>query len=119
MTTKTNKNVLTKADFFNLKTKIEPLEVEGLGTVYIKTMTASEREGLENHFTDEADKNGIRALVFIYSVCEEDGTLVFGLEDLEKVKGLPSKIVSDVFNKSDELNSIVPKNQAVAEAAKN
>lgn len=120
MTNKTiNKSVLTKADFFKLKTKVVPLEVEDLGTVYIKTMTASEREGLENKFAEEADKNGIRALVFIFSVCEEDGTLVFSVEDLEQVKALPSKIVGDVFDKSDELNSIVPKEKAIVEAVKN
>lgn len=117
MTKSINKSVLTKADFFNLKTKVVPLEVEDLGTVYIKSMTASEREGLEKKMQTELDNNGIRATVFIYSVCEEDGSLVFSNEDLEQVKGLPSNIVSAVFDKSNELNSLVP--ESVEEEAKN
>ena len=119
MTNKTIAKTLTKADFFNLKTKVVPVEVEDLGTIYIKSMTASEREGLENKFQSEADKNGIRALVFIHSVCEADGSLVFSIEDLEQVKGLPSSIVGEVFNISDDLNKIFPKESAAEAEAKN
>ena len=109
--------VLNKADFFQLKTKVVPLEVEDLGTVYIKSMTASEREGLEKKMQEEVDNNGIRATVFIYSVCEEDGSLVFSDDDLEAVKGLPSAIVTTVFNESNNLNKI--NHEAKEEAAKN
>lgn len=109
MTNKTiSKSVLTKADFFKLKTKVVPMEVEDLGTVYIKSMTASEREGLERKMQSELDNNGIRATVFIYSVCEEDGSLVFSEEDLDSIKGLPSNVVSAVFDKSNELNKLSP-----------
>lgn len=117
MTKSINKNVLTKADFFKLKTKVVPLEVEELGTVYIKSMTASEREGLEKKMQTELDNNGIRATVFIYSICEEDGTLVFSEEDLEQVKCLPSNIVSTVFDKSNDLNKLTP--ETTEAAAKN
>lgn len=114
----TNKaKALTKADFFKLKTKVVPLEVAELGTVYIKTMTASEREGLEHKMQTELDNNGIRATVFIYSICEEDGTLVFSEDDLEAVKGLPSSIVTAVFDKSNSLNSLSP--EAVEAEVKN
>ena len=109
MTNKTiNKSVLTKADFFKLKTKVVPLEVEDLGTVYIKSMTASEREGLEHKMQSEVSNNGIRATVFIYSVCEEDGSLVFQEDDLDAIKGLPSNVVTAVFDKSNELNKLSP-----------
>lgn len=114
---KVAKKVLSKADFFLLKTKVVPLDVEELGTIYIKSMTASEREGLEKKMQVEIDKNGIRATVFIYSVCEEDGSLVFSDEDLESVKALPSAIVTAVFDKSNELNKLSP--DAKEEAVKN
>lgn len=117
MTKSISKSVLTKADFFKLKTKVVPLEVEDLGTVYIKSMTASEREGLEKKMQTELDNNGIRATVFIYSVCEEDGKLVFSNEDLDQIKELPSNIVTAVFEKSNELNSLVP--ESVEAEAKN
>ena len=111
------KKALNKADFFQLKTKVEPLEVDDLGTVYIKSMTASEREGLEKQMQKEKENNGIRATVFIYSVCEEDGSLVFDESDLEAVKGLPSAIVSKVFDFSSDLNALQP--EAKEGAAKN
>lgn len=115
--TKIAKKALSKADFFLLKTKVVPLEVAELGTVYIKSMTASEREGLEKKMQKELEDNGIRATVFIYSVCEEDGSLVFGEEDLDAVKGLPASIVTAVFDKSNALNKLSP--EETEEAAKN
>lgn len=117
MTKQATKKVLSKADFFQLKTKVVPLEVDDLGTVYIKSMTASEREGLEKKMQKEIDNNGIRATVFIYSVCEEDGSLVFDESDLEAVKDLPSAIVATVFDKSNDLNKLNPESKE--EAAKN
>lgn len=111
------KKILSKADFFLLKTKVVPLDVPELGIIYIKSMTAEEREALEKKMQDQVDKNGIRATVFIYSVCEGDGSLVFGDDDLEAVKGLPSAIVSAAFDKSNELNKLSP--DATQEAAKN
>ena len=113
------KKTLTKADFFKLKTKVVPLDVPELGTIYIKTLNASDREGLEKNMQLELEKNGIRATVFIYSVCEEDGTLVFSIEDLEAIKSLPSSIVSVVFDKSNELNKLTPVPEATEAAAKN
>lgn len=111
------KKILSKADFFLLKTKVVPLDVPELGIIYIKSMTAEEREALEKKMQDQIDKNGIRATVFIHSVCEGDGSLVFGEEDLEAVKGLPSAIVTAAFDKSNELNKLSP--DAPQEAAKN
>ncbi|AEO01017.1 hypothetical phage protein [Psychrobacter phage Psymv2] len=100
------KKVLNKADFFQLKTKVVPLEVEDLGTVYIKSMTASEREGLEHQMQKEVENRGVRAVIFIYSVCDENGVLEFNDEDLDTVKNFPSDIVSKVFDFSNELNGI-------------
>lgn len=109
---------LSKSDFFKLKTKLVPFEVEDLGLVYIKSMTASEREGLENKMQTEVENNGIRATVFIYSVCEEDGKLIFNDEDLDAIKSLPSSIVTAVFDKSNELNKL-DLQQSVEDSAKN
>lgn len=117
----TNKAVaktLNKADFFTLKTVIETLEVPELGgSIGIKSMTASEREGLERKMQSELDKNGIRATVFVYSVCDLEGNLLFTEEDLEAIKGLPSNVVSKVFDVSNKLNALSP--EAVEEAVKN
>lgn len=111
------KKVLNKADFMQLKTKVEKREIPELGEVFIKVMTAAEREGLERQMQKEVENNGIRATIFIYSVCDENGVLEFDDEDLEMVKAFPSAIVSKVYDFSNKLNALQP--EAKEEAAKN
>lgn len=111
------KKVLSKADFMQLKTSVKSVDIPELGEVFIKVMTAAEREGLEKQMQKEVEKNGIRATVFIYSVCDEDGVLEFNDDDLEMVKDFPAYIVSAVFDASSEINALNPKQKE--EAAKN
>ncbi len=106
MTAKPSKKMLSKADFMQLKTKVEKMEIPELGEVYIKVMTASEREGLERQMQKEVENNGVRASIFIYSVCDENGVLEFNDDDLEMVKSFPVSIVSKVFDFSNKLNGI-------------
>ena len=117
--TDTNKaKALNKSDFFLLKTVVEIIEIPELGgSIGIKSMTASEREGLERKMQSELDNNGIRATVFVYSVCDEAGSLLFTEDDLEAVKGLPSAVVTKVFDVSNRINGLSP--DSVEEAAKN
>ncbi len=117
MAAKTTKKLLSKADFMQLKTKVEKMEIPELGEVFIKVMTAAEREGLERQMQKEVENNGIRATIFIYSVCDENGVLEFGDEDLEMVKQFPSSIVSKVYDFSSDLNALQP--EAKEDAAKN
>ena len=56
-------------------------------------------------------------MIFIYSVCDENGVLEFNDDDLEMVKGFPSAIVSKVFDASSDINALQP--EAKEEAAKN
>lgn len=114
---KASKKVLSKADFMQLKTSVKPLDIPELGEVFIKVMTAAEREGLEKQMQKESKNNGVRAVIFIYSVCNEDGVLEFNDDDLETVKNFPSAIVSKVFDFSSDLNALQP--EAKEEAAKN
>lgn len=117
MTAKATKKTLSKADFMQLKTKVEKLDIPELGEVYIKVMTAAEREGLEKQMKEQLDKGGVRASIFIYSVCDENGVLEFSDEDLEMVKNFPLSIVSKVFDFSNEINGIT--SEAQEEVAKN
>lgn len=111
------KKVLNKADFMQLKTSVKSIEIPDLGEVFIKVMTAAEREGLERHMQKESKNNGVRAVIFIYSVCDENGVLEFNDDDLEMVKNFPSAIVSKVFDASSDINALQP--EAKEEAAKN
>lgn len=114
MTKQTSKKVLSKADFMQLKTSVKTIDVPDLGDVCIKVMTAAEREGLERQMKTELENNGIRATVFIYSVCDTEGNLEFDDTDLETVKGFPSAIVSKVFEASSEINALNPESEEVA-----
>ena len=100
------KKVLSKADFMQLKTSVKSVEIPELGEVFIKTMTAAERESLEKQMQKEVDNNGVRAVIFIYSVCDENGVLEFNDDDLQTVKNFPSSIVSTVFDFSNDINGI-------------
>lgn len=111
------KKVLSKADFMQLKTSVKTLDIPELGDVYIKVMTAGEREGLEKQMQEQLDKGGVRASIFIYSVCDENGVLEFSDDDLEMVKNFPLSIVSKVYEFSNELNGI--NDEAKEKAAKN
>lgn len=111
------KKVLNKADFMQLKTSVKSVDIPELGEVYIKVMTAAEREGLERQMQKEVENNGIRATIFIYSVCDENGVLEFSDEDLEMVKSFPSSIVSKIYDFSSDLNALQP--EAKEEVAKN
>ena len=117
MTKPATKKVLSKADFMQLKTSVKKLDIPELGEVFIKVMSAAEREGLERQMKKEIDNNGVRASIFIYSVCDEDGVLEFNDDDLETVKKFPLPIVSKVYEFSNELNGI--DEQAKEAAAKN
>jgi len=117
MSTKESRKILSKADFMQLKTSVKRVDIPELGEVYIKSMTASEREGLERQMQKELDNNGIRSVVFIYTVCDENGVLEFNDDDLEMVKAFPSNIVSKVYKASSELNGL--DDEAKEAAAKN
>ncbi|WP_131669515.1 phage tail assembly chaperone family protein, TAC [Psychrobacter pygoscelis] len=113
--------MLSKANILSaISTAMTPelLSIPELGgDVYIKPHTAGEREALETAFGEQRDKNGIRATVFVHSVCDAEGNLLFAEDDIEQVKQLPAKIVSKVFNKSNEINGI--STDAVDKAGKN
>ena len=76
------------------------------GDIGIKVMSAGEREALEQSMSEQKDKHGIRASVFVHSVCDQDGKLIFDDNDLEAVKNLPASVVMRVFDAANELNEV-------------
>ena len=61
----------------------EPLELDGLGTVYVKELSGIERDKLEKEMRDsKVDTNapGWRARLAAIYLCDEDGDRVFSLE---------------------------------------
>lgn len=111
MTEQASKKVLNKADFMQLKTSVKPLDIPELGKVYIKEMTAAEREGLEHLMQKEVETKGVRATIFVYSVCDADGVLEFNDDDIDLVKSFPAAIVSKVYDFSSKLNALQPEDK--------
>lgn len=114
------KGVLDKAAILtfasNSALKVEKIELPEMGgEVYIKELTAGEREALEKQMQSQTDKNAVRATVFVHSVCNADGELMFDVEDIEAIKQLPSRPVIKVFNRSNEINGITPEQVDTAE----
>lgn len=103
------------------QTKLEPLELPELGgTVYVKAMTAGEREQFEQDMTDNdlVKSKKVRATVFANSVTDENGNRLFTSDDIDSINSLPASIVSKVFDKSNEINGINTK-QVIEQAEKN
>ncbi|MFK3915768.1 hypothetical protein [Psychrobacter sp. NPDC078501] len=94
-----------------LKPSVKPLTIPELGDVYIKVMTAAEREGLEHLMQKQVENNGVRATIFVYSVCDADGVLEFNDDDIELVKTFPSAIVSKVYDFSSQINALQPEDK--------
>ncbi|MCH1781735.1 hypothetical protein [Psychrobacter glaciei] len=117
MTKQASKKLLSKADFMQLKPSVKTLDIPELGEVYIKVMTAYEREGLETLMQEQVANNGVRATIFVYSVCDAAGVLEFNADDIEIVKTFPASIVSKVYEFSGDLNALKP--EAKEDAAKN
>lgn len=117
---KSQSKALSKASILSVIGTLSPVKVsipELDGDIYIKQQTAAEREALEQAIDAQKDKQGIRAVGFVHSVCDAEGNLLFSDDDIEQVKQLPSKIVAKVFNKSNEVNGVA--NDAVDNAEKN
>lgn len=95
-----------KNNILSLAKKLKPQEmnITDVGTVYIKQMTAGEREALEEVLGKQKDKHTIRATVFAHSVCDENGELLFGADEIETINTLPSKLVMQVFTTSNQIN---------------
>lgn len=91
----------------NISQKPIPLDLPELGEkVYIKQLTAKEREEYEDKL-QETEKHEVRATVASLCVCNEDGELVFtGEGDVKRLNDAPSKVLMKIFAKFNELNGI-------------
>ena len=102
--------MINKEDFFKVKRKIEKVDVPALGGhVYVLQMTAQERDDYEALLYANTDNMGSRAIMVRCTACHEDGTLIFGNDDIEKLKEIPASILQPVFNKAVDLASFSKK----------
>jgi len=102
--------MINKEDFFKVKRKIEKVDVPGMkGHVYVLQMTAQERDDYEALLYADGENMGSRAIMVLRTACNEDGTLIFCNDDIEKLKAMPAALLQPIFNKAIDLASFSKK----------
>lgn len=101
---------MNREQFFNkiinISKKPVPLDLPELGEkVYIKQLTAKEREEYEDKLQDTG-KHEVRATVASLCVCDENGNLVFSEDDVPQLNEVPSKVLMKIFAKFNEINGV-------------
>ena len=91
---------------FGAKFNVKKLEDAGVDDLYIREISAGDRETFEDMITDNSIGNKVRAFIFVKSVCDKDGKLLFNDEDIEEVADFKYSLLEKVFNESNKLNGI-------------
>lgn len=103
---------MNRKDILNAKPKVKSIEAFG-GTVYIKRLSAGQREAWEQFGLKLAeDKTGnkqIRQRFLIETVCDENGVLQFTEDDLDAISSLDGEEVDNVFSESLEWSGMKTK----------
>ncbi len=110
-TSETNGVCLTASEFFGLaENDPVPVDLPGGHRVYVRGMTADERDAMEwrytTGFTDKKPPS-IRAYVVLTCCCDADGKPVFGNKlYAQQLAGMPSKVLEPVFDAAREASGI-------------
>lgn len=91
---------------FGAKFTVKKIEVKGFPDFYIREMSAGDRETFEDTITDNSIGNKVRAFIFVKSVCDKDGKLLFTDDDIAEVAGYKYPLLDKVFQESNILNGI-------------
>jgi hypothetical protein len=84
--------------------------------VFIRTMTAGERDAWEAAVTRSRDKD-VRARLIAQTVCDADGKLLFTREQIPALSAKSGVALSRLFDAAIKLNRVLPAD--VAELEKN
>ena len=92
--------------------KIEELFVpEWDGSIYIKTMTAEERDKFEEAIfikdsgKRKTDLSGLRAKMCAFVICDEEGNRLFSEAEVEALSKKSAAALTRIFEKSQELSA--------------
>lgn len=100
-----SKKILSAAMLTAITVQVKEVEVAKDQAVYIREMTAGEREDYEKTFKVK-DSNQIRATLVSRSVCDEKGELLFTDEDIPALMNMPASIALKIYAASNELNGL-------------
>lgn len=75
------------------------------GTVFVRTMTAGQRDRFEQSVTDSPGVD-FRARLAVLTVCDEDGKLLFSESDVALLTLRSARALSRIFSVAVKLNGI-------------
>lgn len=110
---------LDRLSILSLKHELprEPLNVpEWGGIVYVRTLSAFERDSLEMSW-DATKRRNFRARLAVATVCDENGKDLFELRDIETLGNHPSPALVRVGDLAMKLNKLT--SEDVADLEKN
>lgn len=107
------KDKVKDAKDFNLE-QIDVPEWEEDGFLYVKTVSAHERDQLDNMLFDFNPETGqvsrnaedFRTKWVLHTACDEEGNLIFSQDDLTWLRKKSSKPIQRVFDASQRLNGV-------------
>lgn len=91
-------------------------EGEPVPFLYIRSLSGSQREEVEEILIKNKTKD-LRSLIFVMSVCDEKGSLLYTREDMRAINEGNSKVLDLVLHASVKLNKMSEEDRA--EAKKN
>lgn len=86
---------------------VEPVQTP-LGTTYVRTMTAGEKDDFDFHATRDGK---FRCRLILLCCCDKDGKHEFGNKDLPALDELPLTVVEPIVDAAMRLNKLGPKEQ--------
>ena len=100
-----------KEKLLGLKAKKEKITIDGIDVI-VTELTAGQFQAYQNSLytmqgnTVKYKTEEAMSKLIAMTVLEEDGSLMFGIKDIELVKGLPSHVADAIFQKASDLNGL-------------
>ena len=99
--------MLNKEALLGIKLKTNTVELSE-GSVIIREFTTSDREKFELLAlkAQEGQAKNLKAQLIVISLVNENGSRVFGDDEVDKISQMPSTVTEKLFNSILELNSM-------------
>lgn len=92
-----------------------PIEIEEWdGEVYLREMSAKEREEYENEVVTgdpqdpEVNTEHMRARLLVRALCDEDGERLFETDDMEALSERSADVLGRLFERAQRLSGLAP-----------
>ena len=111
-----NPKFMTLEDFTKTpKLRIEAVELpEWNSIVYVREMTALERDSFETSISDNEGNvinQNLRSKLIVATACDPEGTLLFNTEHLAMISGKPAPVMMRIYEAAARLNQMRSKDR--------